>query len=477
MLSVSEIKRHIQEDQASVKKQHAKKAMLYYEGRHDIKDFRIFFTDDDGLLREDTTKNNSRISHPFFTELTDQCVQYMLSGDTDFVRSDIPELQNYLNEYFNDEFKMELNDLLTYTGVEGFSYLYRFMGEDMKSKFRFADGLNTVEVPAKYSSDGQNYIIYYYYWKTEKNKDIYRVEVWDNQKVYFYTMTNGTVKPDKERKERYHVQYVEGNDDYIDTFNDVPFIRLDNNRKQFSDLKVVKDLIDDYDLMSCGLSNNIQDLSEGFYVVKGFNGHDMGELTQAIKAKKRVGVGENGDVDIKTINIPYEARKVKLELDEKNIYRSGMGFDSSKSETSNVTNVVIKSRYALLDLKANKKEMQLKRMMNKVIKIVLDEINRDNKTAYEMKDVYIVFDRVVPSNETDNATIAKTEADTRQVEINTLLNLASYLDNETLMQNICTVLEIDYEEIKEKLPTDEIETSEAENILESQEVEDEVVEA
>ena len=473
MLSVSEIKRHIQEDQASVKKQHAKKAMLYYEGRHDIKDFRIFFTDDDGLLREDTTKNNSRISHPFFTELTDQCVQYMLSGDTDFVRSDIPELQNYLNEYFNDELKMELNDLLTYTGVEGFSYLYRFMGEDMKSKFRFADGLNTVEVPAKYSSDGQNYIIYYYYWKTEKNKDIYRVEVWDNQKVYFYTMTNGTVKPDKERKERYHVQYVEGNDDYIDTFNDVPFIRLDNNRKQFSDLKVVKDLIDDYDLMSCGLSNNIQDLSEGFYVVKGFNGHDMGELTQAIKAKKRVGVGENGDVDIKTINIPYEARK----LDEKNIYRSGMGFDSSKSETSNVTNVVIKSRYALLDLKANKKEMQLKRMMNKVIKIVLDEINRDNKTAYEMKDVYIVFDRVVPSNETDNATIAKTEADTRQVEINTLLNLASYLDNETLMQNICTVLEIDYEEIKEKLPTDEIETSEAENILESQEVEDEVVEA
>lgn len=157
----------------------------------------------------------------------------------------------------------------------------------------------------------------------------------------------------------------------------------------------------------------------------------------------------------KTINIPYEARKVKLELDEKNIYRSGMGFDSTKSETSNVTNVVIKSRYALLDLKANKKEMQLKRMMNKVIKIVLDEINRDNETAYKMKDVYIMFDRVVPSNETDNATIAKTEADTKQVEINTLLNLASYLDNETLMQNICTALEIDYEEIKDKLPAEE----------------------
>lgn len=44
-----------------------------------------------------------------------------------------------------------------------------------------------------------------------------------------------------------------------------------------------------------------------------------------------------------------------------------------------------------------------------------------------------------------------TEAQAKQTEINTLLNLASNLDNETLMQNICGVLDIDYEEIKDKL--------------------------
>ena len=32
--------------------------------------------------------------------------------------------------------------------------------------------------------------------------------------------------------------------------------------------------------------------------------------------------------------------------------------------------------------------------------------------------------------------------------INTLLSLASQLDNETLMRNICDVLDIDYDEIK-----------------------------
>ena len=248
----------------------------------------------------------------------------------------------------------------------------------------------------------------------------------------------------------------------------MPFIRHDNNRAQASDLFIIKDLIDDYDLMSCGLSNNIQDLAEGFYVVKGFQGHNMSELTDAIRKKKQVGVNDTGDVDIKTVNIPYQARQAKLELDEKNIYRFGMGFDSSKAETSNVTNVVIKSRYALLDLKSNKKEMQLKKTLKKVLKVVLDEINKEHGTQYTTEDVYMEFERVVPSNETDNATIKQTEASTRQIEINTILNVATYMDDETILKEICRVLDIDYEEVKDKLPEKtEIAPESAEDTLNS----------
>lgn len=455
MISIHEIKQFINDDMTSVRKQFARKGVWYYEGRHDIKDYEVFYFDDDGLLVKDRTKSNERISHPFFTELVDQCVQYMLSGTDRIVRSDIPELQSKLDQYFDDDFKMELNDLLTYTSVEGSSYLYRYTDENMLTRFKFADGKNVVEVPSKYTSDGKSYVIYWYWWKTEKKKDIFKIEVWDDEKVYYYNMVNNSIKVDDEMPERYHVQYSDGDGQYYDTFGEIPFIRLDNNRKQTSDLKIIKDLIDDYDLMSCGLSNNIQDLSEGFYVVKGFQGHNMSELTQAIRYKKQVGVGENGDVDIRTIDIPYEARKTKLDLDEVNIYRFGMGFNSNQLGDGNVTNVVIKSRYALLDLKSNKKEMQLRRMMKKLIKIVLDEINALDNTAYSMNDVYVVFDRVVPTNELDNATIAQSEANTQSTQINTLLNLASYLDNETLMQNICEVLDIDYEQIKDRLPSED----------------------
>ena len=412
------------------------------------------FDEAEEARKSDLEKANERISHPFFTEQVDQCAQYMLSGEGAYVRADDPEFQKYLDEYFDDKFKMELNDLLTYTIVEGFSYLYRYMDSDLKSCFKFADGLHVVEAPAKYTSDHKDYIIYYYYYKREKDKDIFKIEVWDDKNVYFYVMIDGTVKKDKEKGQRPHILYSEGDGNYFDEFGEVPFIRLDNNRKQYSDLKIIKDLIDDYDLMACGLSNNIQDLSEGFYVVKGFQGHDMSELTQAIRVKKQVGVSDTGDVDIKTITIPTEARRTKLELDEKNIYRFGMAFDASKAETSNVTNVVIRSRYALLDLKANKKEAQLRRMMDKVINIVVDEINKRFNKQYNAKDTYMVFDRVVPSNETDNASIALTEANRKQVEINTILNVAAQIGDEMVLRNICDVLEIDYAEVVEKLPED-----------------------
>jgi hypothetical protein len=187
-------------------------------------------------------------------------------------------------------------------------------------------------------------------------------------------------------------------------------------------------------------------------VVKGFQGDNLDELMVNIKAKKHVGVDEDGGVEVHTVDIPYQARQTKLDLDEKNIYRFGMGFNSAQLGDGNITNVVIKSRYALLDLKCNKMEIRLKQFMRKLLKVVLAEINEQNGTDYQQKDVWFNFEREVMTNAADNAQIELTDAQKKQVEITTLLNLATYLDEETLMQNICEILDIDYEEIKDKLP-------------------------
>ena len=166
------------------------------------------------------------------------------------------------------------------------------------------------------------------------------------------------------------------------------------------------------------------------------------------------------------MDIPYQARQTKLELDEKNIYRFGMGFNSAQLGDGNITNIVIKSRYALLDLKCNKLEIRLKQLFRKLLKVILAEINQNNDTDYQMKDVYFVFEREVMTNAQDNAQIELTDAQKQQIQIDTLLGLANLLDEETIIQAICEILDIDYEEIKSKLPKkEEKNTEQAEYVL------------
>ena len=286
--------------------------------------------------------------------------------------------------------------------------------------------------------------------------------MWDADEVYYYSQIDeGELLDDTEAEinPRPHIVKVNDKGQKLNGggYGTIPFFRLDNCKKQFSALKPIKPLIDDYDLMACGLSNNIQDASEYLVVVKGFQGDNIEELMQNVKTKKHIGVDgdDGGDVEYKTVDIPYQARQVKLELDEKNIYRFGMGFNSAQMGDGNITNIVIKSRYALLDMKCTKLEIRLKQFLRKILKVVIVEINDKNGTDYQMKDVYFNFKREVMTNAQDNATIEYTEAQTKQILVNTLLAIAQQLGDELLMQNLCDVLDIDYEQIKGKLPVPE----------------------
>lgn len=464
MLTATEIKNFIDNDAASDKKRFARTGLRYYEADHDIRNYRVFFIDADGNLQEDTTKSNIKISHPFFTELVDQEVQYMLSGKEGFVKSDNPDLQDYLNEYFNDneDFMAELYEVITGCISKGFEYAYAYKNAEGKTAFQCADSMGVVEVREKETDDGCAYVIYWYIDRIGKdNKKIKRIQVWSDKEVAFFMQEdNGSIVQDENVKPnpRPHITYKKPNDEatYYDSYGLIPFFRLDNCKKQFSGLKPIKALIDDYDLMSCGLSNNIQDTNEALYVVKGFQGDNLDELMVNIKAKKHIGVDDDGGVEIHTVDIPYQARQTKLDLDEKNIFRFGMGVNTEGlKDTSATTSIAIKSAYSLLDLKVNKLEIRLKQFMRKLLKVVLAEINNENKTDFQQKDVYFDFQREIITNAQENAQIELTDAQRKQTEITTLLNLANHLDDETLMQLICEQLDIDYNDIKDKLPQQE----------------------
>lgn len=459
MLTEAEIKRLIEDDSLSEFKKRAKEGQRYYEADHDILKYRMFYWNTDGQLVEDKARANSRICHPFFTELVDQLAAYMLSFDKSPIRAKekTEGLQDLLDEYFDEEFWAEIQELITGAYAKGFEYLYASMGANNRLEFQCADSMGVVEVRENETDDGCAYVIYWYIDRIDKDKKkIKRIQVFDKDNIWFYTQVDdGKIVLDKDEEINPKPNVIRKNDktgeQFAGSLGFIPFWRLDYCKKRYSGLKPIKGLIDDYDLMECGLSNNLQDFDMPIHLVRGFNGNDLTELQQNIKTKKVVGVGEDGGLEILTVNVPYQARKTKADEDEKNIYRFGMGFNSSQVGDGNVTNIVIRSRYTLLDLKADKFEKRLKQFLKGIIRVVLNEINTAHGTAFQITDVKIVFDRIIPTNEAELAQNAYVEAQTEQMRINSILNAAAVIGDEETLKAICDIFDLDFEELQAQL--------------------------
>lgn len=466
-LTTQEIKRFIDDDAMSEKKRLAKIGQKYYEGRHDILNYRLFYYNDDGKLTEDTTRANVKISHPFFTELSDQLSAYMLSFTENPIRAkdNVEGLQDHLDTYFDDEFWAEIGDLITGTYNKGFEYLYAFKGIDDRLVFQCSDAMGVVEVREQDTDDHCKYVIYHYIDRIEKGKKtIKKIQVWSEKDVTYYVQSGNTGKIELDKSmevnPRPHVVFKDRKTGKRMAYGlgYIPFFRLDNNQKKINGLMPIKALIDDYDIHACALSNNLTDFDTPLYVVSGYGGTDLSELQQNLKTKKIVGVDEGGDINARVVDIPYEARKTKLEIDEANIYKFGMGLNTDGlKDTNATTNVVIKSAYSRLKMKADKLEKRLRKVLKQICKVVLAEINATYKKDYQLSDIKITFDRETMVNESEHIENEKIKAETQQIIINNILNVAIQIGDEQALKSICDCLELDYDEIKSKIDKEKAE--------------------
>lgn len=457
-------------DYGSKAKIQARQGVEYYAGNHNILKNRIFYMNEDGEAVEDKYASNIRIPHQFFTELTDQEVQYLLSNPIEIEVDDEAKdgaFEDYLKEYYDDQdFHLSLQEALEGAIKKGFEYIYARTTDQDVLKFQVADSLCAFPV---YDENNEVKRICRYYEKEindgSQTHIVKHAEIWDDSKVWFFKTakdsqnfmldtSRGGLNP------RPHIvaqmAAEEGaEDDQLTlagrTYGTIPFYRLQNNLEERSGLAPIKALIDDYDLMNAFLSNNLQDFTDAIYVVTGFKGDNLDELRLNLRAKKTIGVPEGGGLEVKTVQIPVEGRKAKMDLDKENIYRFGMGFDSTQIGDGNLTNIVIKARYTLLNMKANKVEARMQSMLKWINELVTADINRKNGTAFDPKVVKFKFIREVPVNDMDQVNIDKLKADTRQVVVQSILAAAPRLDDESVLKLICEQFDLDWEEIQKQI--------------------------
>lgn len=230
-------------------------------------------------------------------------------------------------------------------------------------------------------------------------------------------------------------------------FGKVPFIPLFNNREKLSDLHNIKTLIDTYDIINSDFANNIDDMQDAFFTLKGYTGDakNLGEFMRQLKMYKAVPVGEDGEVNANQLQIPVEARKVFLERIEKDIYKFSMAVDLSNSQGGSITNVYIKSMFADLDLKADQFESEIRKFIKKLVEFI---------------------------NEADNKNFSYDCSFTREMILNTnevvdnLVKLSGIISNKTIRELIPYSIDLEQEEERIANQIGEITLDRADKIME-----------
>ena len=328
------------------------------------------YTSDYGIV-DDPFLSNHKVTSGFFKQIVDQKVNYLLGNGIQWVTDD--EQEQNIDDYFEWNFEQILTDLATTASKKIVAWLYMYK-DNGSLKFVeinpeqlepiYNDKNELVEMRRRYKAGEQEILLVYDrqgYTKSIKKADEWAVIYQGGH--YFDT---------KEFNGRRIEQVPLG-------FGVVPFIPLWNNKEHRSDLQAIKRHIDLYDIIMSDFGNNVDDMQDAFFTIRGHtatNSKELLEFVYNLKRSKIASVPENGDLQTNQLKVPVEARKELLSLLRKDIYSSAMAVNTDELSGGSITNVVIKAMFADLDLKCDKFESQIA----KFIYTLIEYINRfDNK--------------------------------------------------------------------------------------------------
>ena len=432
------IKDLINSDLGSEERQTKLDGIVYYRSKNDkIMDRKMEYTNEHNQKVEELNRSNNKVPSGFLKILVDQKVDYLvgkkptITGDIDQFTEIVPDYHEMLQELSRESSKKTVEALYVYVDEKGQFKYTDFAGEDLIFIYDTSHEKTLLGCIRYYSIQvivGTD--------KVYRNK----VEWYDTEKVTFYMEQDDEtyiLDTDVLINPQYHwttINTLEPDKERAVSFGMVPIIPLWNNSSRMSDLEPIKAQIDTYDVVVSDFANNIEDIQDALVVISGYEGTDADHVLSNLKDRKLVLVGENGGLDYKKIDIPTEAREKILDRLHTDIFTFGQGFDPNQVGGGSITNVVIKSRYTLLDLKSNRLETQLTMVFNKLMEFVniyLVEIAKKKEI-----ECGIEFNRSMVMNESE-----KVEQASKSVGV---------ISNETIWENHPFVTDVEQEKERMK---------------------------
>ena len=258
------------------------------------------------------------------------------------------------------------------------------------------------------------------FWQVASNKPL-RATLYEEDGYTDYIWISGTGSVLNEKRSyiiNLRVSEVDGTEIYDgDNYDTFPIVPLWANPQKQSELIGIRESIDAYDLIKSGFANDIDDASMIYWTIQNASGMDDIDLVKFVEHMKTVKaavVEEDGaKAEAHTMDIPYNAREAILERLEKDLYKDYMALDTEKIAGGAVTATQIKAAYEPLNNKVDQYEYCVRKFLQGILNIAGIE---------------------------DTPTFTRSKIVNVSEEIQAVLSVAGFVDEEYLTKKILTLL-------------------------------------
>lgn len=324
----------------------------------------------------------------------------------------------------NDE-AFKTAELLKNCSIEGDGYEYVYLSK-VDGSIKFIEFPAYECIPIYDPSTKELQMVIRFYEMELINADgkkevFYKIETYDNEYINFYEMKNGKVTVDLEKQTIAHL------------LKEVPVIHYRNNTivnsdYGMSDLEDVKTLVVEFEDKISDLSNTLN-----------YNTNPLLELTNCIidegqfaemVASRIIQLPEGATAKYLVWDQNVPALKDHLTKVEDAIYTFSFTpkLYRDNSDGNPMSGISIKMKFSGADLKANTKERNYRLGIKKRIRLIAKLIKLLEGKNYNWRDVDVLFNRSIPQNLEELATIA--------------VQLRGLISDETLIETIPFVTDV-----------------------------------
>lgn len=389
----------------------------YYDGDADILGRKRMVVGEGGELVEVENLANNKLVHNFVRKLVDQKIGYLL-GLPMTVQTTNEEYQKRLNEIFDRSFMRTLKNLGKEAINKGKAWLHVYYDENGSLRFKRIPSEEIIPLWRDAAHTELDAVIRVYEVETfdgPTKKIVTKVEFWNLEGIRRYILENGLLIPDVEVGEYSPHVMLDRGDGNVEGYNweRVPFVCFKYNDEEIPLVKFVKSLVDDYDKHTSDNSNNLEDLPNSIYVLKNYDGTDLGEFRRNLSIYRAVKVSDDGGVETINLNINVEASEKHLDRLRKDIYEFGRGVDTqSERFGGDRSGVALKFLYADLDMDCNILETEFQSSLEQ-LRWFIDQHIANQHIAntpgadYSGEQVDFIFNRDIIINEAEVINMAR----------------------------------------------------------------------